>query len=87
MLISERGKGGLKHGAMYNLAHSLHMAILRQYPIVKKVWLLYPVFYCYKAVRFLILSMFGKRPSLIKMAPEAEKRKSVYEKLQVFEVE
>jgi hypothetical protein len=28
--------------------------------------------------------MIGKRPSLAKMAPEAEKRKSVYDKLEVF---
>jgi hypothetical protein len=28
--------------------------------------------------------MIGKRPSLIKMAPEAEKRKAVYDRLEVF---
>ncbi|MBQ8322894.1 MAG: nucleotidyltransferase family protein [Clostridia bacterium] len=87
MLISERGKGGTKHGALYNLAHSLHKAVLRQYPIVKKVWIFYPFVYAYKALRFLFLSMIGKRPSLVKMAPEAEKRKSVYDKLAVFEAD
>lgn len=86
MLISERGKGGMKHGALYNLAHSLHKAISRM-RVVKKYPILYPFIYVYKAVRFLVLSLFGKRPSLIKMAPEAQKRKSVYEKLAVFETE
>lgn len=87
MLISEHGKSGTKHGAIYNLSHALHKAVLLQYPIVEKIWILYPFIYLYKAVRFLFLSMIGKRPSLIKIAPEASKRKSIYDKLHVFEIE
>lgn len=87
MLISEHGKGGTKHGAIYNLAHSLHLAVIRQYPIVKKVWIFYPFIYIYKALRFLFLSLIGKRPSLVKMAPEAKKRKKIYDKLHVFQTE
>lgn len=86
MLISERGKSGTNHGAIYNLAHALHMNVLR-IPCVKKMPILYPFVYVWKAVRFLFLSMIGKRPSLVKMAPEAKKRKSVYEKLAIFEAE
>lgn len=86
MLISERGKSGTHHGAIYNLAHALHMNVLR-IPCVKKMPILYPFVYVWKAVRFLFLSMIGKRPSLVKMAPEAKKRKSVYEKLAIFEAE
>ena len=87
MLISENGKDGTKHGALYNLAHNLHGAVLRQYPIVKRVWIFYPFVYAYKAVRFLVLSALGKRPSLTRMRPEAEKRRAIYEKLRVFETE
>ena len=86
MLISERGKSGTSHGAIYNLSHTLHMNVLRM-PCVKKVPILYPFIYIWKAIRFLFLSMIGKRPSLVKMAPEAKKRKSVYEKLAIFEAE
>lgn len=86
MLISERGKSGTGHGALYNLAHALHVNVLRM-ACVKKVPILYPFVYVWKAVRFLFLSMIGKRPSLAKMAPEAKKRKSVYEKLAIFETE
>jgi len=86
MLISERGKSGTSHGAIYNLSHTLHMNVLRM-PCVKKVPILYPFIYIWKAIRFLFLSMIGKRPSLVKMAPEAKKRKSVYEKLAIFETE
>ena len=86
MLVSEQGKGGTKHGALYNLAHALHKAVLRQ-PLIQKVPILYPFVYVYRACRFLFLSIIGKRPSLLKMAPEAEKRKSVYDKLKIFETE
>lgn len=87
ILVSENGKDGTKHGAVYNLMHNLHGAVLRQYPIVKKVWVLYPFLYAYKALRFVALSLFGKRPNLIKIAPEAKKRKAIYKKLRVFERE
>lgn len=86
MLISEHGKGGTTHSALYNLSHSLHKAVLRM-PIVKKCIFLYPFVYAYKVIKFCFLSLIGKRPSLIKMAPEAKKRKSIYDKLKVFEVE
>jgi hypothetical protein len=83
MLISEHGKGGTKHGALYNLSHAMHRAVLRQ-KCVQKFPPLYPIMYVYRSLRFLFLSMIGKRPSLIKMAPEAEKRKAVYDRLEVF---
>ena len=85
MLISEHGKAGTKHGAIYNLAHGLHVAVITQNKIVKKVWILYPFIYCYRACRFLFLTLIGKKPKLSKMATKAKERKSVYEKLKVFE--
>lgn len=86
MLISEHGKGGTKHGAVYNLAHGLHKAVLRK-KAVKKCILLYPFVYVYKAIRFVFLSIIGKRPSIVKMLPEAEKRKVIYDKLAIFETD
>ena len=85
MMISEHGKSGTKHGAIYNLAHGLHVAVITQTPIVKKVWILYPFIYVYRALRFLFLTIIGKRPKLSKMKEHANKRKSVYDKLKVFE--
>lgn len=86
MLISETGKAGTKHGALYNLSHAMHRAVMRQ-KCVKKFPPLYPIMYVYRSLRFLFLSMIGKRPSLTKMAPEAEKRKAVYDKLEIFVTE
>lgn len=87
MLISEHGKSGTKHSAIYNLAHGLHVAVITQNKIVKKVWILYPFIYCYRAFRFLILSALGKKPKLSKMAIEAKERKLIYDKLKVFDKE
>ena len=86
MLISEHGKDGTKNSATYNLSHSLHVAVLRM-PIVKKCIILYPFVYLYKSIKFLFLSLIGKRPSVIKMKNQAKERKIIYDKLKVFQTE
>ncbi len=87
MLISEHGKAGTQHGMLYNLAHTLHGAVLLQYPIIKKLPVLYPFIYLYKAARFCVLWALGKRPSLIKRVPYAIQRKNLYTQLNVFETQ
>ena len=87
MLISENGKDGTRHGMLYNLAHTLHEAVLLQYPIVKKCPILYPFIYVYKAARFCVLCLCGKRPSLTKRLPYAAERKKLYAQLKVFETQ
>lgn len=84
MLISEHGKGGTKRGKMYNLAHALHGNVMRT-KCVKKCVILYPFVYCFKAIKYICMIIVGKRPSITKMLPEAEKRKKIYDKLQIFE--
>lgn len=86
MLISEHGKAGTQHGAVYNLAHTLHTAVLLQYPVIKKLPLLYPFLYGYKVIRFCVLRLMGKRLSLTKRIPYATERKQLYTKLKVFEI-
>jgi len=86
MLISEHGKGGTKRGKFYNLAHALHGHVLRT-KCVKKCVVLYPFVYCFKAIKYICMIIVGKRPSITKMLPEAEKRKKIYDKLEIFETE
>lgn len=78
-------KGEKKRGPIATLAYSLHKSILLRYPIVKKVWILYPFLYAWKVIRNLCLMLIGKRVSIGKMKPQAEKRQRIYDKLQVFE--
>ena len=87
MLISEHGKAGTRHGVVYNLAHTLHGAVLLQYPIIKKLPFLYPFLYMYKIVRFGVLRLCGKRLSLMKRLPYAKERKALYARLKVFETQ
>lgn len=87
MLISEHGKAGTRHGVVYNLAHTLHGAVLLQYPIIKKLPVLYPFLYVYKMVRFGVLRLCGKRLSLTKRLPYAIQRKNLYAQLKVFETQ
>ncbi len=78
-------KDGKKRGAFATLLHSLHVSILQRYPIVKKVWILYPFVFVWKVVKNLFLMCIGKRASIAKTLPEAKKRKQIYDKMKIFE--
>ena len=85
MLISERGKAGMKHGKVYNLCHGLHNYTKAKHPVCQKCFLLYPIFYIGEMVRYGWLMIRGKRPSPLSMTEEADARKAVYEKLHIYE--
>lgn len=85
MLISERGKAGMKHGKAYNLFHGFHHYTKAKHPVCQKCFLLYPVFYIGEAARYFWLMIRGKRPSPLSMTAEADERKAVYDKLHIYE--
>jgi hypothetical protein len=78
-------KGEKKRGPIATMAVSLHRAVLLKYPIVKKVWILYPFIYVWKVIKNLFQMMIGKKVSIGKMLPEAKKRQELYDKLEVFQ--
>lgn len=82
LLITKNGEK--KRGAIRTLAIELHRSILIRYPIVKKVWILYPFIYGYKVIKNFIQMLFGKKVSIGKMKPQAKLRQELYDKLQVF---
>lgn len=85
MLVSEHGKDGTKHSRIYYLFKILHDET-RGTKAVKKCCLLYPFAYIWKVLWHLFRTASGKSKPL-KVFAEAEKRKTVYEKLEVFEAE
>lgn len=85
MMISEHGKDGMSHGSAYNLWKTLHQSTCSKYPIVQRVKVLHPILDAYRAMLYLGKIVCGKRPSLLKMVPLAQERRSVYERLQIFE--
>ena len=87
MMISEHGKSGTKRGKISNLFWTLHHSVMLKYPVIKKCPLLYPPLYCYRAFLYLFRVAKGERDSLLKMIPMANERKSVYDRLHLFETE
>lgn len=87
LMISKLENTDIKRGKVSNLLWILHCSVLSKYPIIKKCPLLYPVFYCYRAMLYLVRMLSGKRSSFIKLAPMANQRKSVYDRLHLFETE
>ena len=87
LMISKLENTGIKRGKVSNLLWILHCSVLSKYPIIKKCPLLYPVFYSYRAMLYLVRMLLGKRSSFIKLAPMAKQRKSVYDRLHLFETE
>ena len=87
MMVSNHGKAGTRHGKWRTMAEVLNASIREDHPVVKKVPVLYPVFFVWRVLLYGWRVLTGKRPSLRKLAPEAEKRKAVYDQLHIFEVE
>lgn len=85
MMISQHGKDGIGQSSMHNLWNTLHRSTAEVFPVVKKVRVLHPVLDVYRAGLYLAKRAVGKRPSLLKMAPLAQERRSVYERLEIFE--
>ena len=87
VMTVERSRKGKKHGKFVNLLLIIHYGILERYPIVKKIPILYPAFYCYRVLLYFVRTLKGERVSLIKLVPAANQRKSVYDRLHLFETE
>lgn len=77
--------GDKQRGTVAALATTLHRIVLLQYPIVKKVWILYPFIYVGKVIKNLFQMLTGKKPTLGKLAPTAKRRRELYTKLEIFQ--
>lgn len=85
MMIPKDSNGGKEKSQMARLWTTLHTSTATMYPIVKKVKVLHPVLDVYRIGVYGVRRLTGKRPSMAKMAPLAQERRSVYERLEIFE--
>ncbi len=85
MMISEHAKGGTRNSKIYNLLRTLHSTMYSACPVLKKAPILYPFLFVFRIVKYLVLMLKGKRPSLIAASQKADERKKVYNKLEIFE--
>ncbi len=79
-------KGEKDNGRLGNALKTIHKIVLNEYPIVKKVWLIYPFLYAWKVIKYLFLMLIGKRKSVFKLMSTAKERKDVYSKLEIFTI-
>lgn len=86
MMISEHGKSGTKHSLFYYSLKKVHLVTMKC-NFVKKCKIAYPMVYVWKILEYIILGFCRKKPSVKKMITNAKDRKSIYDKLRVFETE
>ena len=88
LLISDRGKNGMKTNRFVQIIISLNVITRSYWKIVDKLPILYPVGWVYFSARYLIRLLLGKRKlNIADTIKESERRKSFYAKLNLFEPE
>lgn len=83
--ISEHGKDGTNKSRMAHLLKLFDSSIRSRHKSLEKYKINYPFFFVYEIFRYWIDTVRGERPSVFKLLRDAKERKSVYEKLHVFE--
>ncbi len=87
LLISNASKGGIEEKLMVSqFIESVNDIIYAKWPASKKFKLLLPFGWLFYLGRYVIRSMFGKRPKIEpkKITAEATQRKELYKKLNLF---
>jgi len=87
MMVSNHGKDGTQHNKRFYLYNTLHTSSAEHKPQVKSNKILWFIEDCRRACLYLRRMFRGERASLIKMLPEAEKRKNLYAEFHLFETE
>ncbi|MBE6786751.1 MAG: hypothetical protein E7537_00215 [Ruminococcaceae bacterium] len=84
-MISLNGKNGTKNNKFKNQILTLCGSMYYLYPFLRKWKILYPFVFVWRIIRYLILMLFGKRPSLIKANAYANERLAVYKQFELYE--
>ncbi len=82
--VYERGKTGKKRSRIKSLLLVTHKEVMRRYPLIRKLPIIYPFLYAYRGCRYIFLSAIGKRSSLFKTGKVVKERQELYDKLRVF---
>lgn len=84
-MISQNGKSGTKNGKFKNQFLTLKDSMYYLYPFLHKWKILYPFVFVWRIIRYLVLMLFGKRPSLIKANAYANRRLALYKQFELYE--
>lgn len=85
LLVSENGKDSMNKSTFSLLLRKLDSAVKLHWPWLKKWKVLLPFAYIYFVLKYYWKVLTGKRPSLTSLMPEANRRKELYKKLEIYE--
>ncbi len=85
LLVSQHGKDGANKSTFSVLFAQLDSAVKLHWPWLKKWKILLPFAYIFFALRYYLKVFKGERPSLTSLMPEANRRKELYKKLEIYE--
>lgn len=86
-IVSENGKDGVKKSTFSVILGRLDSAVKLHWPWLKKWKVLLPFAYVLFTARYYFKVLKGERPTLSSLMPEANKRKELYKKLEIYEDE
>lgn len=86
-IVSENGKDGVKKSTLSTVFGRLNSAVKLHWPWLKKWKILLPFAYIIFTIRYYLKVIRGERPSLSSLMPEANRRKELYKKLEIYEDE
>ncbi len=84
-LVSQNGKDSMKKSTFAVLLGKLDSGAKAHWPWLKKWKILLPFAYLFFTLRYYLKVIRGERPSLTSLMPEANKRKDLYKKLEIYE--
>lgn len=90
LLISSRGKDGVGNKSMLQqLVISMNEIVYMKWPVSKKCFFLLPIGWCFYGGRYVVRSLFGKRPKINvnEVKKGAGERINLYKQLKIFEKE
>ncbi len=85
LLVSENGKDSMEKSTFSVMLHRLDSAVKLHWPWLRKWKILLPFAYVYFTLKYCLKVLTGKRPSLTSLMPEANRRRELYKKLEIYE--
>ncbi len=86
-IVSENGKDGVKKSTFSVILSRLDSAVKLHWPWLRKWKILLPFAYVIFTIKYYLKVARGERPSLTSLMPEANRRKELYKKLEIYEDE
>ncbi len=85
MIASENSKGNTNKSNLVIMLERLDSAVKSHWPMLNKWKILLPFAYIFFVLRYYFKVLKGERPTISSLIPEANRRKELYKKLEIYE--